>query len=108
MANAGTWVSILSILSKLYPQKVGRNLALIGLAMGFGAIVGPVLGAELNNLGGFTLPFFTVAALQCMLTFATTCYIPSVEKDLTLAELIEEGQLRVSDIFRVMNDSNLF
>ena len=71
---------MLSILSKLYPKKVGRNLAFVGLAMGLGAIAGPLLAPILNDWGGFSLPFITIGLLQCSLTCATMYLVPKIQR----------------------------
>merc|ERR1719474_1110345 len=52
-----------SSIAREFPDKVASMFAMIELFFGIGAIVGPVVGGALYEVGGFTLPFAVMGSL---------------------------------------------
>ena len=108
LGNAAGWTAILSTISNLFPDKVGRNIAFLGFATGMGVILGPMIAAGLNSIGGFSLPFFTISILQLPVAFAIVKVVPKVEPtqddDDDSKGLLENGKrdLRLLDLFQVI------
>jgi MFS family permease len=65
-ASAATWTCGLALVAARYPVRRVETMgyALIGSAAG--AMLGPLAGGELFDLGGFHLPFIITAGLVCV------------------------------------------
>ena len=57
----------ISVLTSLYPEQREKIMAYFELAVGLGFLLGPLIGAGLYALGGYTLPFFGMSCLFFLL-----------------------------------------
>ena len=108
--NSACWTAILSTISNLFPDDVGRNMAFLGAALGIGFILGPMFAAGFYNIGGFPFPFFALCAVQLPLAFAMAHVVPKLDLNPnTLDELNdtskllpdEKRDLKLCDVFMV-------
>ncbi len=58
----------MAIISSFFPDSKEDNITVLEIGIGIGLLVGPLLGAFLYTIGGYILPFWTVAVI-CMLLY---------------------------------------
>ena len=78
MADAASWGAILSVMMKLYPDKVATIMSSNEMIFGLGYALGPVIGGSLYDLGGFKFPFITIGSICLVNTVALAYYIPGL------------------------------
>eukprot|EP00095_Tigriopus_kingsejongensis_P001693 maker-scaffold3251_size9521-snap-gene-0.1 protein:Tk01693 transcript:maker-scaffold3251_size9521-snap-gene-0.1-mRNA-1 annotation:"chromaffin granule amine" len=89
IADAAAWGAILSILMKIWPDRVATIMSWTELCFGLGYTIGPAIGSYLYELGGFILPFEVTGGfglLVCVLIFFV---IPDLQQDTETKEAIE-------------------
>ena len=78
MADAASWGAIISIMMKLYPDKVATIMSWTEMAFGLGYSLGPAVGGAFYDLGGFKLPFITVGSIAVVVAIALIFLIPGM------------------------------
>ena len=78
MADAATWGAIISIMMKLFPDKVATIMSWTEMAFGLGYSLGPAVGGVFYDLGGFKLPFIVVGFIALMVAFALIFLMPGL------------------------------
>ena len=78
MGDAAAWGAIISIMMKLYPDKVATIMSWTEMAFGLGYSIGPAIGGALYDLGGFKLPFITVGSIALVMAIALIFLIPGL------------------------------
>lgn len=78
MADAASWGAILSVMMKLYPDKVATIMSSNEMIFGLGYALGPVIGGSLYDLGGFKFPFITIGSICLVNTVSLAYYIPGL------------------------------
>lgn len=78
VGDAATWGAIISVMMKLYPDKVASILSWNEMAYGLGYSLGPAVGGILYDYGGFKLPFLLVGCIAFVLAFALLFLIPGL------------------------------
>jgi len=53
----------MAIITSMFPNEKELYIGILEAAVGIGLLIGPLLGAFLYSVGGFKLPFWTVAAI---------------------------------------------
>jgi MFS family permease len=99
IADVAAWGAVLSILMKLFPNKVSTILSWTEMFFGLGYMLGqciiiyvyflfhmfsfsgPALGSLLYNIGGFKLPFFVVGSIGLIVATSLVFVIPNVKPD---------------------------
>lgn len=81
MADAASWGAVVSILMKLYPNKVSTIMSWTEMVFGLGYMLGPALGSALYSAGGFLLPFIVVGSWCLVVAIALYFAIPNVKPD---------------------------
>ena len=83
----------MAIITSMFPNEKELYIGILEAAVGIGLLIGPLLGAFLYSVGGFKLPFWTVAAI-CItlypLLIHTNKFIVQKERDIALAKEIRE------------------
>jgi MFS family permease len=71
---------------------ISKMNGLLQTFTGIGMLVGPILGSVLFRLGGYTLPFYSVAI--CILAFVVVIQflVPDVEKEMGMASGRDESE----------------
>ena len=59
--------TIIAVLTSLYPEQREDIMGYFEAAVGLGFLMGPLIGAGLYALGGYTLPFFGLGCLYVLL-----------------------------------------
>ena len=80
MADAAPWGAIISIMMKLYPDKVATIMSWTEMAFGLGYTIGPAIGGAFYEIGGFKLPFITVGSIALVVAIALIFLIPGLTK----------------------------
>ena len=114
--HSACWTSILSTFSNLFPDKLGRNLAFISLALGLGFVLGPIFAAGLYKMGGFSLPFFTIAIFQLPVAFGMAQLVPNdhsyrvsiSDEDASRGLLVDKKQLKLIDLLIVSIQCSIY
>ena len=76
MGDAAAWGAIISIMMKLYPDKVATIMSWTEMAFGLGYSLGPAIGGVFYDLGGFKLPFITVGSIALVIAIGLIFLIP--------------------------------
>ena len=71
------WGSGAPIMLPLFPQWQGRVMSLVEFTGGLGLMLGPPIGSLLYSLGGYSLPFRVVGALEVFLAAICLLAFPS-------------------------------
>ena len=101
IADVAAWGAIISILLKLFPDKVSSILSWTEMFFGLGYMLGPALGAFLYEAGGFTLPFVLVGSIGIVVATGLLFVIPNVKVD--EKKKVSEKTLKLMDIAKVGN-----
>ena len=78
MGDAAAWGAILSIMMKLYPDKVATIMSSNEMIFGLGYSLGPAIGGSLYDLGGFKFPFIMLGSITLVNAVALKYYIPGL------------------------------
>ena len=78
VGDAATSGAIISVMMKLYPDKVASILSWSEMAYGLGYSLGPAIGGILYDAGGFKFPFLLVGCMALVLAFALLFLIPGL------------------------------
>ena len=84
MGDAAAWGAIISIMMKLYPDKVATIMSWTEMAFGLGYSLGPAIGGVFYDLGGFKLPFITVGSIALVIAIGLIFLIPGIFRCLDL------------------------
>ena len=79
VGDAASWCAIISVMMKLYPDKVASILSWSEMAFGLGYSLGPAIGGLLNDVWGFKLPFLLIGAIAFCLAVALVFLIPGLK-----------------------------
>ncbi|TRY80689.1 hypothetical protein TCAL_09016 [Tigriopus californicus] len=79
LADAAAWGAILSILMKMWPNKVASIMSWTELCFGLGYTVGPAIGSFLYSVGGFLLPFEITGGIGLLIAILIFFVIPNVD-----------------------------
>lgn len=80
MADAASWGAILSMLMKIWPDKVASIMSWTELFFGLGYTIGPAVGSFLYSVGGFLLPFEVTGGIGLVIAVLIFFVIPNVDK----------------------------
>lgn len=70
--NSGTS----NLMMNAFPaKKLGKLNGLLQTSVGLGMMFGPIMGSILFELGGFTLPFYTVGVMLLVLSMLIACLV---------------------------------
>ena len=72
-----TGLAMTILTDAIAPEKRGRAVGLAGAAFSVAAIAGVPLGLELARIGGWQLPFYSVAVASGLAMLATLLFIPN-------------------------------
>lgn len=72
-----TGLAMTILTDAIAPEKRGRAVGLAGAAFSIAAIAGVPLGLELARMGGWQLPFYSVAVASGLAMIATLLFIPN-------------------------------
>ena len=72
-----TGLAMTILTDAIAPEKRGRAVCLAGAAFSVAAIAGVPLGLELARIGGWQLPFYSVAVASGLAMLATLLFIPN-------------------------------
>ena len=78
VGDAASWGAIISVMMKLYPDKVASILTWSEMAYGLGNSLGPALGGIIYDAGGFKFPFLLVGCMALVFAFALLFLIPGL------------------------------
>jgi len=81
VSDAASWGSSLSILIKLFPDKVATLMSYTEMCTGLGYMLGPAVGSFLYEIGGFVLPFEIMGGLCLLAAFGVFFSIPDFPED---------------------------
>lgn len=76
----------MAIITSCFPDDRENCIAILEGGVGIGMLLGPLLGAVLYSIGGYMMPFWTVALVCCALyptLIHTINFIEVREKELT-------------------------
>lgn len=76
MGDAASWGAIISVMMKLYPDKIASILAWTEMAFGLGYSLGPAIGGALSDVGGFKFPFLLIGSIAFIIAVALIFIIP--------------------------------
>ena len=79
MGDAASWVAIISVMMKLYPNKVASIMSCTDMVYGLGYSLGPAIGGVLYDAGGFKLPFLLVRCLALIISIGLIFLIPGLK-----------------------------
>ena len=77
MGASMLYSTALPIAAQMFPEKAGVITSVAQISIGLGLCVGPSIGSVLVPLGGYRLPFLTVAVLEFFLFLFGLWVIPS-------------------------------
>ena len=78
MGNAAAWGAIITIMMKLYPDKVARIMSWAEMTLGLGYSLGPSIGGVFYDLGGFKLPFIAVGSIGLAIAISLVFLLPGL------------------------------
>ena len=81
VADAAAYCCGMSVLIKLFPDKVSSIVAWFETLFGFGYMMGPFVGSVLYHFGGFVLPFFVVGIWCLIGGFGIFFTFPDIEEN---------------------------
>eukprot|EP00095_Tigriopus_kingsejongensis_P010457 snap_masked-scaffold1863_size26100-processed-gene-0.1 protein:Tk10457 transcript:snap_masked-scaffold1863_size26100-processed-gene-0.1-mRNA-1 annotation:"chromaffin granule amine" len=105
IADAAAWGAILSILMKIWPDKVATIMSWTELCFGLGYAIGPAIGSYLYELGGFMLPFEVTGGFGLLVGVLIFFVIPNVQQDAETQDESNDGdgsklKLTLSTVFK--------
>mmetsp|Transcript_12954 Transcript_12954/g.18903 ORF Transcript_12954/g.18903 Transcript_12954/m.18903 type:complete len:445 (-) Transcript_12954:47-1381(-) len=86
--------SCFAVLSNIYSDEVETKIGIMETCGGVGLIVGPLIGAFLYFVGGYTFVFLSYAVLFLWLSFTTYSYLPEA----TGSDQDKDNQLSLSKL----------
>lgn len=99
MADVIAWNAVISILMKLFPEKVSTIMSWTEMLFGLGYTLGPALGSALYQKGGFMLPFLVVGSIGFLIALALLFTIPSIQTEPRSTSL-DDNCLTLKTVFK--------
>ena len=101
VADAAVWGASLSILLKMFPDKVATLMSYTEMCSGLGYMLGPPIGSFLFEIGGFILPFEVMGSICLIASFGVYCNLPFDTNPDSKIRVQSRKSITLKDIFKV-------
>jgi len=95
----------MAIITTFFPHEKEQYIGILESGIGVGMLVGPLLGAFLNQIGGYAMPFWTVGGV-CIALYPLLLYTVKFIQAKEDAFNKEHLELQANEFRMPINDAN--